>query len=105
MAGSLSWNNLSVKHKLFCLVFLPIVLLLFLAGQQVVRLSTQAQDLERAHLFSDYMDQVSYLYNLPSNPDIADKAVMIKGTTEKLNATATLIFADKGVEMADLLSS
>ncbi|WP_104035321.1 response regulator [Vibrio jasicida] len=105
MAGSLSWNNLSVKHKLFCLVFLPIVLLLFLAGQQVVRLSTQAQDLERAHLFSDYMDQVSYLYNLPSNPDVTDKAVMIKGTTEKLNATATLIFADKGVEMADLLSS
>lgn len=51
------------------------------------------------------MDQVSYLYNLPSNPDVTDKAVMIKGTTEKLNATATLIFADKGVEMADLLSS
>ncbi|YCO05203.1 response regulator [Vibrio sp. VNB-15] len=105
MAGSLSWNNLSVKHKLFCLVFLPIVLLLFLAGQQVLRLSTQAQDLERAQLFSDYMDQVSYLYNLPNNADVTDKAVQIKTTTEVLNSSASRIFADKGLEMADLLSS
>ncbi len=102
---SLSWNNLSVKHKLFSLVVLPIVLLLFLAGQQVHRLSTQAQDLERAQLFSDYMDNVSFLYNLPNNSDVSYRGLAIKSITHSLNNEARRIFADKGLEMADLLSS
>ena len=102
---SLSWNNLSVKHKLFSLVVLPIVLLLFLAGQQVHRLSTQAQDLERAQLFSDYMDNVSFLYNLPNNGDVSDRELAIKSITQSLNNEARRIFADKGLEMTDLLSS
>ena len=102
---SLSWNNLSVKHKLFSLVVLPIVLLLFLAGQQVHQLSTQAQDLERAQLFSDYMDNVSFLYNLPNNGDVSDRELAIKSITHSLNNEARRIFADKGLEMVDLLSS
>ena len=105
MARSLSWNNLSVKHKLFSLVVLPIALLLFLAGQQVHRLSTQAQDLERTQLFSDYMDNVSFLYNLPNNSDVSDRELEIKSITHSLNNEARRIFADKGLEMADLLSS
>lgn len=105
MVGSFSWNNLSVKHKLFSLVFLPIVLLLFLAGQQVHRLSTQAQDLEKAQLFSDYMDSVSYLYNLPNNSEVSDKESEIKTVTQSLNNEAKNIFTDNGVEMTDLLAS
>ncbi|HGY9610138.1 response regulator [Vibrio harveyi] len=105
MVGSFSWNNLSVKHKLFSLVFLPIILLLFLAGQQVHRLSSQAQDLEKAQLFSDYMDKVSYLYNLPNNTEVTDVETEIKSVTQSLSNDANGIFLDKGAEMKDLLSS
>ncbi|ENC6724317.1 response regulator [Vibrio harveyi] len=105
MVGSFSWNNLSVKHKLFSLVFLPIILLLFLAGQQVHRLSSQAQDLEKAQLFSDYMDKVSYLYNLPNNTEVTDVEAEIKSVTQSLSNGANGIFLDKGAEMKDLLSS
>ncbi len=105
MVGSFSWNNLSVKHKLFSLVFLPIILLLFLAGQQVHRLSSQAQDLEKAQLFSDYMDKVSYLYNLPNNTEVTDVETEIKSVTQSLSNGANGIFLDKGAEMKDLLSS
>ncbi|MDF5078529.1 sensor histidine kinase, partial [Vibrio parahaemolyticus] len=65
MVGIFSWNNLSVKQKLFGLVLLPILLLLVLAGKHVQSLSIQAQELQKAQLFSVYIDRVSSLYHLP----------------------------------------
>ncbi|NMV12383.1 sensor histidine kinase, partial [Vibrio parahaemolyticus] len=66
MVGIFSWNNLSVKQKLFGLVLLPILLLLVLAGKHVQSLSIQAQELQKAQLFSVYIDRVSSLYHLPN---------------------------------------
>ncbi len=93
MISSLWWNNLSVKHKLLSLVLLPVILLIFLAGQQVYRLSVQSQDLARAQLFSDYMDEISYLYNL-SFHDITNNGNEIQNITQELNTKATSIFAN-----------
>ncbi len=114
MVGSLWWNNLSVKHKLFSLVLLPVTLLLFLAGQQVYRLSIQSQDFARAQLFSDYMDEISYLYNL-SFRDTTNNGSEIQKATQALNTKTAAIFAghsssgspstDNVTEVQQLLSS
>lgn len=87
MVGIFSWNNLSVKHKLFGLVLLPIISLFFLAGQHVHNLSTQAQDLQKAQLFSVYIDKVSYLFNLPNNPSIPNKADKTAQLIQELKET------------------
>ncbi|CAK2900555.1 two-component system, sensor histidine kinase and response regulator [Vibrio crassostreae] len=65
------WNNLSVKHKLFGLVLLPISLLLFLAGRQAYILTTQLNDFERTHQLSAYLEDISVLYRnaLASSPE------------------------------------
>lgn len=87
-----SWNNLSVKHKLFGLVLLPIILLFFLAGQHVHNLSTQAQDLQKAQLFSVYIDKVSYLFNLPNNPSISNKADKTAQLIQELKETTPRVW-------------
>ncbi|MFA0056923.1 response regulator [Vibrio echinoideorum] len=65
------WNNLSVKHKLFGLVLLPISLLLFLAGRQAYFLTTQLTDFERTSQLSVYLEDISVLYrsSFASNPE------------------------------------
>ncbi|MBJ2147587.1 response regulator [Vibrio sp. IB15] len=65
------WNNLSVKHKLFGLVLLPISLLLFLAGRQAYILTTQLTDFERTNQLSVYLQDISILYRstLASSPE------------------------------------
>ncbi|PMM59521.1 response regulator [Vibrio splendidus] len=65
------WNNLSVKHKLFGLVLLPISLLLFLAGRQAYFLTTQLTDFERTSQLSVYLEDISVLYrsSFTSNPE------------------------------------
>nr|WP_264302244.1 response regulator [Vibrio harveyi] len=51
------------------------------------------------------MDKVSYLYNLPNNNEVTDIQFEIKSVTQSLKNDASDIFSDKGIEMADLLSS
>ncbi|ODY09278.1 hybrid sensor histidine kinase/response regulator [Vibrio parahaemolyticus] len=104
MVGIFSWNNLSVKHKLFGLVLLPIILLFFLAGQHVHNLSTQAQDLQKAQLFSVYIDKVSCLFNLPSNPSIPNKADKTAQLIQELKETTPRVFGDNS-EVLPLLTS
>ncbi len=104
MVGIFSWNNLSVKHKLFGLVLLPIILLFFLAGQHVHNLSTQAQDLQKAQLFSVYIDKVSYLFNLPNNPSIPNKADKTAQLIQELKETTPRVFGDNS-EVLPLLAS
>ncbi len=99
MLGSLSWRNLSVKHKLFSLVLLPVVLLLFLAGQQVYRLSNQSQELKRAQLYSDYMDKLSYLYHLPYQDNITNKHSETQKLIKDLNTKAGAISPDNRTEL------
>lgn len=104
MVGIFSWDNLSVKQKLFGLVLLPIMLLLILAGQHVHRLSTQAKDLNRAQLFTDYIDLVSHLYNLPNIQEINDKSEETHRLIRELKHRNHAIFG-KDSELSNLLTS
>lgn len=104
MSGIFSWDNLSVKQKLFGLVLLPIMLLLILAGQHVHRLSTQAQELHRAQRFTDYIDIVSYLYDLPNNPQVSDKSEEAQRLTLELKKWTPAIFGSNA-EISSLLTS
>ncbi|GAM62083.1 hypothetical protein JCM19232_5047 [Vibrio ishigakensis] len=81
-----------MKYKLFSLVFCPIVLLIFLEGEQLYRLSMQAKDLERAQRFSHYINQISYLYTLPERADETDKLKSIEALTEELVNETPQIF-------------
>lgn len=104
MVGVFSWDNLSVKQKLFGLVLLPITLLLILAGQHVHRLSTQAQDLNRAQLFTDYIELVSHLYNLPNTLENVDKSEEILRLAQELKHRNRAIFGND-LEISVLLTS
>ncbi|GAM76319.1 cheY-like receiver [Vibrio ishigakensis] len=105
MSSLFSWNNLSVKYKLFSLVFCPIVLLIFLESEQLYRLSMQAKDLERAQRFSHYINQISYLYTLPERADETDKLKSIEALTEELVNETPQIFEGDSVAVTDLLMS
>ncbi|MGP8305234.1 response regulator [Vibrio sp. YIC-376] len=104
MVGIFSWDNLSVKQKLFGLVLLPIMLLLILAGQHVHRLSTQAKDLHRAQVFTDYIDLVSQLYNLPNMQEISDKSEETHRLVRELKHRNSAIFGNDP-EILNLLTS
>nr|WP_260261477.1 response regulator [Vibrio intestinalis] len=58
----MSWSDVSVKYKLFGLVLLPILLLLFFTFRQIATLNQQTAQLERAHNLSRYLNQISSLY-------------------------------------------
>ncbi|MDD1821584.1 response regulator [Photobacterium sp. ZSDE20] len=97
------WNNLSVKHKIFSLVLLPISLLLFLAGRQVYFLTTQLADFERANLLSVYLQDISVLYqsSLSSTQDeFSTQSSQVKTELEILSPT---IFLDASEEMNQLV--
>ncbi|MCR9545292.1 response regulator [Vibrio antiquarius] len=100
VVGIFAWNNLSVKQKLFGLVLLPILLLLLLAGKHVQNLSIQAQELQKAQLFSQYIDRVSSLYYLTSDPRVANNAQETRQLVQTLQDTASPVFGDN----ADILN-
>lgn len=105
MSNLFSWNNLSVKYKLFSLVICPIILLLVLEGEQLYRLSMQAKDLERAQRFSHYVNQISYLYTLPERANETDKIKSIEALTQELVNETPEIFKSNSVTITDLLIS
>ncbi|HCZ9286160.1 response regulator [Vibrio alginolyticus] len=104
VVGIFSWNNLSVKQKLFGLVLLPILLLLVLAGKHVQSLSIQAQELQKAQLFSVYIDRVSSLYHLPNNPDVIDKQLKTQQISQLLRDTAAPVFGENAEILNQLIS-
>ncbi|MDG2850398.1 hypothetical protein P7M67_26305 [Vibrio parahaemolyticus] len=104
VVGIFSWNNLSVKQKLFGLVLLPILLLLVLAGKHVQSLSIQAQELQKAQLFSVYIDRVSSLYHLPNNPDVIDKQLKTQQISQLLRDTAAPVFGENAEILNQLTS-
>ncbi|MBR9787073.1 MAG: response regulator [Vibrionaceae bacterium] len=104
MVGVFSWDNLSIKQKLFGLVLLPIMLLLILAGQHVHRLSAQAQELHRAQRFTDYIDIASHLYDLPNNQEVSNKPKETKRLILELQKWTTAIFGTN-TEISNLLTS
>ncbi|WP_299693690.1 response regulator [uncultured Vibrio sp.] len=99
-----AWNNLSVKHKLFGLVLLPISLLLFLAGRQAYILTTQLTDFERTNQLSVYMQGISTLYRstLDYNPhEFAAKSSQIKS---ELTDLSPIIFLNASDDMNQQVS-
>ncbi|MDF2152230.1 response regulator [Vibrio sp. CAU 1672] len=101
----LIWHDWSVRYKLFSLVCTPILLLLFLAGQQVATLSNQASDVEKAKLYSQYLDTASLLYELPYTADSANATRRILIDSQNLKADAQYIFSDQTPEILALLDS
>ncbi|PML49268.1 hybrid sensor histidine kinase/response regulator [Vibrio lentus] len=98
------WNNLSVKHKLFGLVLLPISLLLFLAGRQAYILTTQLTDFERTNQLSVYLQDISVLYRstLASSPEeFATQSNQVKA---ELKTLSPAIFLNTSDEMNQLVA-
>ena len=98
------WNNLSVKHKLFGLVLLPISLLLFLAGRQAYILTTQLTDFERTNQLSVYLQDISVLYRstLASSPEeFATQSSQVKA---ELKTLSPAIFLNTSDEMNQLVA-
>ncbi|CAK3980158.1 response regulator [Vibrio crassostreae] len=98
------WNNLSVKHKLFGLVLLPISLLLFLAGRQAYILTTQLTDFERTNQLSVYLQDISVLYRstLAFSPEeFATQSSQVKA---ELKTLSPAIFLDTSDEMNQLVA-
>ncbi|NVN80989.1 MULTISPECIES: response regulator [unclassified Vibrio] len=98
------WNNLSVKHKLFGLVLLPISLLLFLAGRQAYILTTQLTDFERTNQLSVYLQDISVLYRstLASSPEeFATQSSQVKA---ELKTLSPIIFLNASDDMNQLVA-
>ena len=98
------WNNLSVKHKLFGLVLLPISLLLFLAGRQAYILTTQLTDFERTNQLSVYLQDISVLYRstlASSSEEFATQSSQVKA---KLKTLSPAVFLDTSDEMNQLVA-
>ncbi|MDH5887935.1 response regulator [Vibrio splendidus] len=98
------WNNLSVKHKLFGLVLLPISLLLFLAGRQAYILTTQLTDFERTNQLSVYLQDISVLYRstLASSPE--EFAIQSGQAKAELENLSPIIFLDASDEINQLVA-
>ena len=99
-----AWNNLSVKHKLFGLVLLPISLLLFLAGRQAFILTTQLTDFERTNQLSVYLQDISVLYKstLASSPE--EFTAQSEQVKSELKTLSPIIFLGASDEMNQLVA-
>ncbi|CAH6937707.1 Histidine kinase [Vibrio chagasii] len=98
------WNNLSVKHKLFGLVLLPISLLLFLAGRQAYILTTQLTDFERTNQLSVYLQDISVLYRstLASSPE--EFTAQSEQVKSELKTLSPIIFLGASDDMNQLVA-
>ncbi|UTT86953.1 response regulator [Vibrio pelagius] len=104
MSTKTIWNNLSVKHKLFGLVLLPISLLLFLAGRQALFLTEQLHDFERANKLAVYLQDISILYRSTLAPDPTSFVAQSAQVKEELKALSPVIFREQSNEVNQLLS-
>ncbi|PMJ41750.1 hybrid sensor histidine kinase/response regulator [Vibrio cyclitrophicus] len=98
------WNNLSVKHKLFGLVLLPVSLLLFLAGRQAFILTTQLTDFERTSQLSAYLQDISLLYRSSSASSPEEFAAQSSQVKAELKNLSPIIFLDTSNEMNRLVA-
>lgn len=104
MSTKTIWNNLSVKHKLFGLVLLPISLLLFLAGRQAYFLTEQLHDFERTNKLAVYLQDISILYRSTLAPDPTSFVAQSAQVKEELRTLSPIIFRDQSGEVNQLLS-
>lgn len=104
MSTKTIWNNLSVKHKLFGLVLLPISLLLFLAGRQALFLTEQLHDFERTNKLAVYLQDISILYRSTLAPDPTSFVAQSAQAKEELKALSPVIFREQSTEVNQLLS-
>lgn len=98
------WNNLSVKHKLFGLVLLPISLLLFLAGRQAYILTTQLDDFERTNQLFVYLQDVSALSRSTLTFSSEEFATQSSQVREELKKVSPSIFLDASDEVNQLVA-
>ncbi|MFA0115080.1 response regulator [Vibrio sp. 10N.261.46.E11] len=98
------WNNLSVKHKLFGLVLLPISLLLFLAGRQAYFLTTQLNDFERTNQLAIYLEDISVLYRSTLAPNTEEFVNRSAKVNAELKALSPSIFLNSSEEVNQLLA-
>ncbi|MEZ9566081.1 response regulator [Vibrio artabrorum] len=98
------WNNLSVKHKLFGLVLLPISLLLFLAGRQAHVLTTQLADFERTSQLAEYLEDVSLLYKSTLTPNAEEFVERSEQLNVNLKALAPNLFKEGAQEVNQLIA-
>ncbi|NOI02585.1 response regulator [Vibrio kanaloae] len=98
------WNSLSVKHKLFGLVLLPISLLLFLAGRQAYILTTQLADFERTNQLFVYLQDVSALSRSTLTFSSEEFATQSSQVREELKKVSPLIFLDAFDEVNQLVT-
>ncbi|ARP40493.1 response regulator [Vibrio syngnathi] len=98
------WNNLSVKHKLFGLVLLPISLLLFLAGRQAYFLTTQLNDFERTNQLAIYLEDISVLYRSTLAPNTEQFVNRSAKVNAELQALSPSIFLNSSEEVNQLLA-
>jgi signal transduction histidine kinase/DNA-binding response OmpR family regulator len=104
MSTKTIWNNLSVKHKLFGLVLLPISLLLFLAGRQALFLTEQLHDFERTSKLAVYLQDISILYRSTLAPDPTSFVAQSAQAKEELKTLSPVIFREQSSEVNQLLS-
>ncbi|MCG9630271.1 response regulator [Vibrio sp. Isolate30] len=104
MSTKTIWNNLSVKHKLFGLVLLPIFLLLFLAGRQALFLTEQLHDFERTNKLAVYLQDISILYRSTLAPDPTSFVAQSAQAKEELKTLSPIIFREQSNEVNQLLS-
>ncbi|WP_122032204.1 response regulator [Aliivibrio sp. EL58] len=98
-----AWNNLSVKHKLFGLVLLPISLLLFLAGRQAHVLTTQLNDFERTNQLVVYLEDISLLYRSTLTHSPEKFISQSEKVNSELKALSPSIFKGAAKEVNQLL--
>ena len=55
------WNNLSIKHKIWVLVIVPLLVIVLFASQKILSINQQVRDLSRATKHVDMLAQVSLL--------------------------------------------
>merc|ERR1711991_173572 len=103
MSTKTIWNNLSVKHKLFGLVLLPISLLLFLAGRQALFLTEQLHDFERTNKLAVYLQDISILYRSTLAADPTSFVSQSAQAKEELKALSPVIFREQSNEVNQLL--
>ncbi|WP_435532810.1 response regulator [Vibrio hippocampi] len=99
------WNTLSVKQKIFVMLFLPTTLILYLAFRQVSALNTQLHDINKADQLSQYSQVLSELHTLSTEARLSSDKVDFSPVVSRLAVLTPQIFsANEQPQIEGLLS-
>ncbi|EGU31244.1 Signal transduction histidine kinase [Vibrio ichthyoenteri ATCC 700023] len=103
MAKWVSWSDISIKYKLFGLVLLPILLLLYLAFRQITVLNHQTDDLQKAKAITAFLQGFSQSAQFSSGQD-SSVVTNSSDDVSSVNALIPALFsAGEAQQISDLL--